>query len=152
MVLFYTCSACVAEECAFNKNLFLEKMYSENKAIVSHTWSEKQKEVKGVLKNGNIFTVKHWSCNHYGTHAIMIVGPYSATIPEVLNKDFLSLANIALQKDEVTLLKHYLDNKKIKLLPEPQKFTVPSEQFSEFYISSAVANELIIMEIKLYKD
>lgn len=103
--------ACVASECVYDENIFSENKYKNNKSIVSYLWSSDKNEVKGVLNNGNLFTVKHWSCDHYGTHAVLIVGPYLENIPDELNSDILALANLALKTDEIGLLKNYLNKK-----------------------------------------
>ena len=144
--------ACVASECVYDENIFSENKYKNNKSIVSYLWSSDKNEVKGVLNNGNLFTVKHWSCDHYGTHAVLIVGPYLENIPDELNSDILALANLALKTDEVSLLKNYLSKESILLSADKNKYSIKTDEFSEFYIAKNIVNELIILEIKLYKN
>ena len=148
--IILTNSACASEGCIFNEDAFSQEMYSKNNAIAAYTWSQENKEAKGVLQNGNIFSVKHWSCNHYGTHAVMLIGPYPSQIPETLNNDFLLLAEIALEENEINTLKKMLTEKPLKLSSTPAKLNISTEQYSEFYISYSIVNEVIILEIKLY--
>ena len=48
---------------------------------------------------------------HYGTHAILYMGPYLNSIPSNLNNLIIDLADIALQKEDINLVSDAIDIK-----------------------------------------
>lgn len=145
-------TACASEKCVFSTDLFSENTYKNNSSISMYEWSDESKEVKGILKNGNMFSIKHWSCSHYGTQAVLFIGPNLVDIPDILNENVLMLADISLSKVELKLLSAAINDKDLLLVNSPQKIVIPNHDYSEFYISYSVIDEVIIIEIKLYRD
>lgn len=147
-------SACVATEtteCVFDKNIFEESLYKNNQAIAKYIWSDKNKVAKGIFHNGNMFSVKHWSCDHYGTRAVLYIDSYTSKIPETLKNDILMLAKTAFQKNEVSILKKEIKSQSLSLSLSPYKLDILSKEYSEFYVSYSIINEMVIIEIKVYK-
>ena len=144
-------TSCAFANCVYNDKLFSEKNYADNKEISTYHWFSESNEVKGVLKNGNLFSVKHWSCNHYGIHAVMVLGPEIKEIPDSLNDQIQLLAIIALSHSERALLFKQMGNQSINIPETSFKLTVTSKEFDEFYLQITVVGEAIFIEIKLYK-
>jgi len=144
-------SACAVENCVFSEEAISEKQFSDNKSIAVFQWFPKSNEVKGVLSNGNLFSVKHWSCNHYGKQAIMVIGPQMQSIPSELNDLVMYLGKIALSEREFQLLTNAIEDKPLKLSDSPIKLRITSNDFDEFYIKINIIDEVVFIEIKLYK-
>lgn len=152
LILVLANTACATESCVFSKDIFSEEEYRNNDLISVYEWSDKNKEVKGVLASGNLFSVKHWSCSNYGTHAVLFLGPNLEKIPENLRKQVLALAEVSLTKDDVKLLSDIIKERSLLLVDSPQKITIPNNEYNEFYISYGIASDVIVIEIKLYRD
>lgn len=144
-------SAYTDENCTFSEEAISEKQYLDSNSIAVFQWFPKSHEVKGVLSNGNLFSVKHWSCNHYGKQAIMVMGPQIRPIPSELNDHIMQLGKIALSEAEFKLLISSLEGKPLKLSDSPITLRVISKEFDEFYVRTNIVGESIFIEIKLYK-
>lgn len=79
-------------------------------------------------------------------------GPYLAEIPAKLNKHVLILAELSLTKGEVELLEAAIGKGDLLLSNSPQKIVVRSDEYSEFNVSFSIANDVIFIDIKLYRD
>lgn len=145
-------SACAIENCTFSEEIISEKQFSDNNLIAIYKWFPKSNEVKGVLSNGNLFSVMYWSCHHYGKQAIMVIGPQMQIIPDELNDHVLNLGKIALSETELKLLDNSIGTKPLKLSELPLTLRVASQEFDEFYLQLNIVNESIFIEIKLYKS
>ncbi len=143
--------SCAAKNCVYHDDAISEQSFSDNKSIALYQLFSEKKEVKGVLSNGNLFSVKYWSCNHYGKHSFMIIGPEMQSIPDKLNSQVMYLGNISLSDTELNLLAKEIKNKVLKLSDLPIRLNITSDEFSEFYIQIGIAGEAIYIEIKLYK-
>ncbi|MET1257611.1 hypothetical protein [Aliikangiella maris] len=144
-------SACATEKCIFSEDTVSEKQYAKSNAIGVYQWFKKSNEIKGVLSNGNLFSVKHWSCNHYGKQAVMVVGPQMQSIPSELDDQVLHLGKIALSETEFKLLSDTIGKKSLSLSESPIKRRVTTNEFDEFYIQVTIVGEAVFIEIKLYK-
>ena len=144
-------SAYAVKNCIFSEEAISEKSYLNKPSIAISQWFPKSNEVKGVLSNRNLFSVKNWSCNHYGKQAIMIIGPQMQLIPSKLNDQVLYLAEIVLNEAELKQLAQTIKDKPINLSDSPKRIRIPSDEFDEFYIQIDVIAEVIFIEIKLYK-
>jgi len=143
--------ACADTTCVFDKNYFKESRYTSNNDVAEFIWNNTTKEGKGITKNGALFSVKHWSCNHYGTHAVMLFGPYiTDEIGEIENK-FMQLAKIVLEKNEIEMVAKHLGNISIDLSSESKIIRIETSEYSEFYLTYSTVNESLVLEIKLYK-
>lgn len=138
--------------CVFDNTIFSESSFKNNSTISSYVWNNEEKSVKGITNTGNLFAIKYWSCEHYGIHASLILGPYPDGNIEILNKLFIKLANIALPNGERKILSKWLKSNKIKLISDSGKHIINTTEFSEFYLAYNIVNEIIILEIKLYRD
>lgn len=144
--------AWAAENCTFSEEGIHEQPLAGHDAIAIVTRFPESNEVKGVLSNGNLFSVKYWSCTHYGRQAIMVIGPQPKVIPDRLNDHVMSLAKVALGEPERTLLASSIEARPLELTSLPTTLRVPSNAFDEFYVRIHVVDELILVEIKLYKS
>ena len=145
-------TACASEPCVFADDFFSEEKYKTNSLISKYVWSEINKEAKGVFSNGNLFSIKHWSCEHYGTHAVLFVGPNLEEIPANINKYVLMLAEVSLTNEEANLLEAAIGKRDLLLSNSPQRIVVRSDEYSEFYVSFSITNDVIFIDIKLYRD
>lgn len=136
----------------FSDDTIIEKDFSTNESVAISQWFPKSSEIKGVFSNGHLFSVKYWSCEHYGKQAVMIIGPQMETIPEELNNHVAQLGEIALSKDEFKRLIDSLADKPLKLSDTPTRLNITSNEFDEFYLQINVVGETILIEIKLYKS
>ena len=143
--------SCATENCVFSNETISEKSFSDNKSVVLYQLFSKKNEVKGVLSNGNLFSVKYWSCSHYGKHSFMIIGPEMQTIPDELNSQVILLGGVSLNKEELKSLVKAIEKKPLKLSDLPIKLNISRDEFDEFYIQIGIAGEAIFVEIKLYK-
>ncbi len=143
--------SCAAENCVFSNETISERSFSDNKSVAIYQLFSKKNEIKGVFSNGNLFSVKYWSCRHYGKHSFMIIGPEMQTIPDELNSQVMLLGEASLNEEELNLLGNAIKNKPLKLSSLPVKLNISSDEFDEFYIQAGIAGEAIFIEIKLYK-
>ena len=150
LVLGVSSVGCAANECVYEQKENQKQLYAANPAISVQQWLESSNEVKGVLANGNLFSVKHWSCEHYGKQALMVLGPHMDTAANQLNASVLQLAKLALDEHELKLLSQSLQNSKLHLADAPLQHNIVSNEFDEFYVKIAITDSLIIIEIKLY--
>ena len=119
-LLFLLCSipllmstACARSTCVFDKDYFTKSKYEANAKVVEFVWAESEKSGKGITSNGDLFSVKHWSCEHFGSHAVMLSGPYPPLDSEFIENKIMSLATIVLDTVEVDIMKKQLAKKKI---------------------------------------
>jgi hypothetical protein len=152
LIFVASCSAHETKNCSFSEDFISEKQYSDNSAIAIYQWFPKKNEVKGVLSDGNLFSVKHWSCSHYGKQAIMVLGPQIEPIPNQLNNHVVQLGKVALSEIEFKQLTSAMKNVQFNLSDSPMILRVASEEFDEFYAQINVSGEVILIEIKLYKS
>ena len=152
LTLALSTSACAEENCTFNNERLSQKHYATNQSVATFHYFTQSNEVKGVLKNGNLFSIKQWSCDHYGKQAILILGPQLPSIPEILNDQLLALGELALEKLELELVTKAIHNTPLKLANAPLKLNIPTDEFNEFYVQIGYISDVIIIEIKLYKS
>lgn len=152
VILLLVNSACAMSDCVFDRNMFSKDRYKDNPNVSKFVWVDSTKEAKGITDNGALFSVKHWSCDHYGTHAVMFLGPYFSGNIENIDKLIMALANIALQKDEIAVVERYIRKKPIAISSNSEKININTKEYSEFYVAYSIVDEVIILEIKLYKD
>jgi len=62
------------------------------------------------------------------------------------------LAELSLTKGEVELLEAAIGKGDLLLSNSPQKIVVRSDEYSEFNVSFSIANDVIFIDIKLYRD
>jgi hypothetical protein len=144
--------ACASSNCVFDKDYFNKARYTDNNSIQYVAWEDTSKTAKIITAQGELVSVKHWSCNHLGIHAVMLIGPYSEDDSSDLNKYFKKLAAIALDKQEADLVNSYLGGHKISLEPGTQTFRLDNNEYSEFYLMLTVVNEAVVIEIKFYRN
>ncbi len=142
--------SCAAENCVFDNNAVSEKPFSDDKTVAVYQLFPKKNEIKGVFSNGNLFSVKYWSCNHYGKHSFMVIGPEMQTIPDELNSQVMLLGAVSLNEVELKLLVKAIENNPLKLSDLPIKINILTDEFDEFYMQIGIAGEAIFIEIKLY--
>lgn len=143
--------SCAAENCVFSNDTISKKSFSDNKSVALYQLFSKKNEIKGVFSNGNLFSVKYWSCRHYGKHSFMIIGPEMQTIPDELNSQVMLLGGVSLNEEELKLLDKAIEKNPLKLSNLPIKLNISTDEFNEFYIQIGLAGEAIFIEIKLYK-
>lgn len=158
-ILYFILASCLSlpslsyatQTCIFSNDALTESSFSNNKSVALYQLYSNTNEVKGVLSNGNLFSVKYWSCNHYGKHSFMVIGPEMQIIPDELNSQVMFLGGVALSEEELILLVKAIKNKPLRLSDLPIKLNVSSDDFDEFYIQLGLTGEAIFIEIKLYK-
>jgi len=145
-------SSYASNDCAFDENYYNQSYYSNKKNIKHFSWNIKNKTAKIETDNGELISIKHWSCNHIGLHAVMLVGPYSDDNFAKIKKYFIKLASVTLEKNEFDLVLNQLNKKNVTLKMDSESFNIQDSQFSEFYFKYTVVGESLIIEIKFYKD
>ena len=130
----------------------MEDRYASNKAIQVHHWFSDTLEVKGVLTSGYLFSVKHWVCDHFGKHAVLILGPNMLMIPENVYDQVMVLAGLALTDSEQQTLMAVLQKDSLSISRLPLMLSIPSKTFDEFSLRIAIVNEVIVIEIRLYQS
>jgi hypothetical protein len=146
-------TACARNDLTYSDEYFSENTYKykNNKEILLFQELPKTNEYKGVLKNGGLFSVKYWSGDHSGVHAIMLIGPQIKTIPDELSSKIIQLAKLSLFEPELGLLIGAINKRNTKLSKSPNIINIDSSEYSEFYISFSVVRESILIEIKMYR-
>jgi len=152
MALFLTNSSFASSDCAFDESYYNQSYYSTKKNIKHFSWIDSNKTAKIETDSGELISIKHWSCNHIGLHAVMLVGPYSDDNFANIQKYFIALASIALDKPELKLILDQLNKKPITLESNSKIFNIQGNQYSEYYFKYTVVNESLIVEIKFYKS
>lgn len=144
--------ACATNDCVFDENYFNQSRYKDNNHIKYIAWEDTSRTAQIITNKGELISVKHWSCNHLGVQAVMLITAYSENDISNLNKYFKELASISLDKAEKDLVNDYLAKHKIALEPGTQTVRLENDDYSEFYLMLSVVNESIIVEIKYYRD
>ncbi len=153
VVLVLSSTACAQQSsCVFDEGSFTKDRYEKNSAISKFVWADSAKEVKGITNDGAMFSIKHWSCDHYGTHALLFLGPYMELDSSNVNKEFLKLANLALDGEELKVVKKELNKNVIAISSDKNRHNLAGEEYSEFYFSYRVSDDVVILEIKFYRD
>ncbi len=140
------------EDCVFSREAVSDKLFSDNDSVAVFQRFPENHEVKGVLRNGHLFSVKYWSCHHYGKQAILVIGPQIQSIPTELNDHVMQLGKVALSKNELMLLRHALVNKPLMLSAAPITLKVASGTFDTFYVQVNLIGEIILIEMMLYQS
>ncbi|VAW88676.1 hypothetical protein MNBD_GAMMA18-600 [hydrothermal vent metagenome] len=143
--------ACANGNLPYSNDSFSEDKYKNNNTVLLFQKFPESNEYKGVLKGGSLFSVKYWAGVHYGVHAVMLLGPQMKTIPDELNSQIIQLAKLALYEPELSVLVDSIHKRNIKLSDSPEIIHINSDEYSEFYISSSIVREAILIEIKLYR-
>lgn len=149
---FATVNQSVISECVFDNALFSQDSYSNNDSIDLYRWSDSDKEIKGIFKNGNMFSIKHWACGSYGTLATMFVALDSLENLKSINDDIILLAETALSEYEISLLKSALKDKTLPISENRYQLDITTDEYAEFFTSYEVVNNFIVIQLKLYKN
>jgi len=144
--------ACASNKCVFDKDYYTKEYYSDKKEPNHITWNNKNKTAKILTSNGELTSIKHWSCDHIGLHAVMLIGPYSDDNFSQIQKYFLSLAAISLEEPEYKAVMNQLKTEPISLKKDSEIFNIKNDEYTEFYLKYTVANESLVVEIKFYKS
>ena len=150
--LALTNGSCAKSSCVFSNAFFTESRYKANKAISMYQWDNVTKELKAITTDGSLLSVKHWSCDHYGTHAVLILGPYPTTDLENLNQEFIKLARIVLVDNELKIVEKYIKDTLITLSTSSAVINIDSAEHAEFYLAYSIVNDVLVLEIKLYNS
>ncbi len=150
----FTCisSACATSNCVYDNDYYKPSRYTNNQLVEQVKYVKADHSAKIITHKGDLISIKHWSCDHHGLHAVMLVGPYPADDSFNIKKQIQILSTIALDKDEAQLLNDFILNKEIALEAVPVKLNISSEEYDEFYIGYSEVNDSIIIEIKFYKS
>lgn len=151
MFLFTIHTACAQSNCSFDPSNIKDTRFKTNN-ISSYTWNKDTKEAKLITNDGNLISVKYWACDHYGVHAVMLVGPYPDDDLNNLGTLFIKLSDIVLDSNERNIIKNYLSKNQLSISEEPKTINIPNTGYSEFNIRHAIVNDSLVFEIKLYKD
>ncbi len=138
--------------CVFDAKNFSESRFKNDKKISRYTLDKSSREVKIITKDGSLISAKYWACEHYGTHAVMLIGPYPKDDLDALDKKFIQLADIALEANEAGIVKSYLMKNPLSLSTEARQINLPNIGYSEFYLGYGVIHDSIVLEIKFYRD
>lgn len=145
-------TACASSSCVFDKDYYTNEYYADKKDINHITWNNGNKTAKIETNNGEMISIKHWSCDHIGLHAVMLIGPYSDDNFAQLQKYFLTLAAISLEKQEYKVVVNQLKAEPVSLKADSETFNIKNDEYSEFYLKYTIANESLVVEIKFYKS
>lgn len=145
-------SSFASSDCDSDEDYYNQSYYSAKKNIKYFSWIDTNKTAKIETDSGELISIKHWSCNHIGLHAVMLVGPYSNDNFSNIQKYFISLATITLEKPELKLMLDQLNKNPMTLESNSKSFNIQSNQYSEYYFKYSVVNESLIVEIKFYKN
>lgn len=143
--------ACATNNCTFDSYYFKQTRYTKNSNVKYVLWEDATKYAKIVTTTGELISVKHWSCHHFGTHAVMLIGPYSNNNFSGINNYFRELSSITLDTQESELVNDYLDKHPISLGQGTQIFRLENNDYSEFYLMLSIVNESVVIEIKYYR-
>lgn len=147
LVLF--ADVATAEECVFSKEYIPVQRLNQSPGIDIYRWNANSDEIKGVLKSGNLFSIKYWSCAHFGTQALMYIDPQTDISEEGINTSIAELASLALANEEAQQVNKVLLKRKVQLTDLPVRLEIDSTSFDEFYVAANIVNNAIIIEIKL---
>lgn len=137
--------------CVFDPSNITDTRFKDSN-ISTHTWNKDTKEAKIITNDGKLISAKYWACDHYGVHAVMLVGPYPDDNLDNPGKLFIKLSDIVLDTSERNIIKNYLSKNQVSISEEPKTIVIPDIGYSEFNIRHAIVNDSLVLEIKLYKD
>ncbi len=69
-------SACATTSCVYDNDFFKPSRYENNMLVENLKFNKDDNTAKIITQQGELISVKHWSCNHHGVQATMLIGPY----------------------------------------------------------------------------
>lgn len=137
--------------CAFSHRLS-EAKFKSNESVAKYAWSKDRLAAKLITKGGDLVSVQYWSCNHYGAHAVMLIGPYPKDDLNAIGEKVAALADMTFETNEAQIVRDCLRKSPVTLSGETAQIDVPNTGYSEFYLRYTVAYDSVVLEIKFYKD
>ena len=137
--------------CAFSNRLS-EIKFKSNKSVAKYVWNKDRLAAKLITKGGDLISVQYWSCNHYGAHAVMLVGPYPKDDLNAIGKKFVALADMTFETTEAKIVRDYLRKSPVALSGEAAQIDVPNAGYSEFYLRYTIAYDSVVLEVKFYEN
>lgn len=139
-------------ECVFERNSFKASRYENKKLVKKLVWDQKQTKASIITTMGDLVSVTHWSCNHLGLNALMLVNPYNFEQVNGLEEYFKQLAILVLDESEKNLVFKLLGKKNITIDSEEKIMTINDDLSAEFYLKYSVLGESVLLEIKYYQN
>jgi hypothetical protein len=143
---------CAQSNCVFDSKDLSESKFKNNKSISKYTWDKGTREARIITNDRNLVAAKYWSCEHYGAHTVMLMGPYPQDDLDTLNKKFTQLADMVLDANEAKIVKNYLSKNTVSISTESAQIDIPNTGYSEFYLRYTVVYDSAVLEIKFYRD
>lgn len=151
VALSVSAAAHAQANCAFSNRLSDTK-FKSNKGVAKYVWNKDRLAAKLITKGGDLISAQYWSCNHYGAHAVMLVGPYPKDDLNAVGEKFAALADMTFETTEAKIVRGYVRKSPVTLSGETAQIDVPNTGYSEFYLRYTVAYDSVVLEIKFYKD
>ncbi|EJC7123265.1 hypothetical protein MZJ48_004543 [Vibrio parahaemolyticus] len=135
-----------ANECIFDSHpMQTEKFNLEN--VQYYDLDSNNSEVKGILSNGNLFSVKYWSCNSFGVQATLFVGPFNIDKNVSLYID--QIARLVLDTVDYTRISEILLARSFILTERTVNVSLSDDNSNEeFYFSYGTYGDFLIIEIR----
>ena len=152
MATLLSLQACATRDCVFDKDFFSAQRYEKHDSVAKVVFDTDRNAASIITRDGDVISIKHWSCHHNGLHAVMLTGPQAA-IPELnIGGKILGLAAIVLDDIELSRVKTALTGRKLSLEENAVVIRVDDDSYAEFYIRYAVVNESLVIEIRYYQN
>lgn len=144
-------SASAQTKCVFSDRPSDAK-FENDKSVSKYTWNKDSREAKIITAGGNLISAKYWACDHYGTHVVMLLGPYPRDDLDAIGKKFTQLADLTLEASEAKIVRNHLQKNPIALSGDTAQVDIPNTGNSEFYLRYSVVYDSVVLEIKFYKN
>lgn len=138
--------------CTYDNTYFKPARYTNNKLVENLKYNKVKNTAQIVTSTGELISIQHWSCNHHGLHAVMLVGPYPSDDKLDIKQHIMTLSNITLNSKDALTLYNFISKKQISLKTGPVKLNIKNNQYDEFYVTYNTINDNIVIELKIYKS
>ena len=135
-----------ANECVFDSHpVQTDKFNLEN--VQYYDLDSNNSEVKGILSNDNLFSVKYWSCNSFGIQATLFVGPFNIDKNVGLYID--QIAKLTLDTVDYERVNEMLLTRSFILTEQVVNVSLSDDNsYEEFYFSYGTYGDFLIVEMR----
>lgn len=141
-------SAMAEAECVFDPASVETPAILETDAVSIYYPDADNMRIQGIFREGGLFSVRYWACNHYGARAVLLIAEPEGP-PE--SDELIRLASL-LPATEARLAEDFVRGLTDVSLEESARITIPAEGYSEFYLSYEPLSGAVFVEIVFNLD
>ena len=135
--------------CVFNAHSFSAATYRHRLGVAFVQWSESRATAAIVTRSGRAVSIRHWSCQHLGAEARMVIDgeapsrEITAALAELA--DVVLSARVA-QRVRPLIAAHAFDP------GHADRLDLPPGGEEEFYVASEPVGTVLLLTLRHYRD